>query len=1074
MSIIPDAVDPVPSSDRALIVASTILDSNHDDVVEADSTKKSNMDSNQDSGHCSPELGELPGNDVVSPTNDTCKPIESTTTARLHVDFDQEEPDKSNSSSRATIDTSSVFNAIDSNTANHVVCQSNPIAPVNVDFISSPHLVSTSPASSTSTVVKNELPVSTGTDSMSVKSDSPVQPPQSSFDKVNESTLLKSASTSSNNNAAQLSSSQAVSENIVITEITKDLPTIEFESMCIASTSGTLNVLRKPASPSSSSSLSNDFIEQSTATSPLREGYNHESVKESEDESTIQRESNAFGASSDDDDDPIENANSDDNCDIIDGIMFLNFETEKELNDFSRKQDKDSNKSSTLLAKSFGPLESRCQLTIRRRRGRGSGVSRRNQIRVLSKSVQSLGADSDANSCESPAPLPSLTRCAASTGRKPRGRKKSRLNQSELDHSNRSIITMPEPTPALLDNSFKNADLDRFLQNTFNTYDLKPEVSVNRSAMFTISSAKRETRNQKKIIESINRSYDGGFGCDEMPKLTLYDAPRDECEPVAHLPQLPNSPSVSPAPRSENPATEVRKRGRPKKNVDLTMTTPEKETISLSPKAVVKIVASTPLVSKEKKNQPPPAGSSKKRQVLSLVNRTIDPLNSIGIANPDDLFRRLVTTRQLDRRHIEENEKYVLLSMEDSYPRFALSTLDGNVVPTNTSISLEQDRPIKSEPVDSVSISTTVLLDTPTTAGLTETNLIDEAPIDSIKREPVDQSTQKATTVVKRRKSEGYIAKSLDLTSSSVLKHSKRDIRLPARYDSSNLVLGSTWEIPELNNNPVRERDPLIKRKKSMKRVKQSLANQCQDELPTLDDVAGIMCEPDEPTSLEIIKGNNIVSIKPNDCFARTVTPDLDTLKSSYKDYTRNKKDVTTNENDEFKGREPISVLSASATNRGDIVATLSSTVAGDISQAESTDTSCNVERQTKIERLKELYRALYYSNDPIRKRVCFEKMIKPRVNKKEVIEEAITTIQELQHKQQMIHKMQQLMKLWNKELQICLSNICESPVALNAHEQESIMKVITSYKKVILPTVDSLQHKSKLNLDYILLNWST
>jgi len=61
----------------------------------------------------------------------------------------------------------------------------------------------------------------------------------------------------------------------------------------------------------------------------------------------------------------------------------------------------------------------------------------------------------------------------------------------------------------------------------------------------------------------------------------------------------------------------------------------------------------------------------------------------------------------------------------------------------------------------------------------------------------------------------------------------------------------------------------------------------------------------------------------------------------------------------------------------------------------------------------------LYFENKPERRAECAQKGIKPRVNKREVVEEGIEVIEKLKKRDKQLEYLKKLLNMWNKKLNL-------------------------------------------------------
>lgn len=203
-----------------------------------------------------------------------------------------------------------------------------------------------------------------------------------------------------------------------------------------------------------------------------------------------------------------------------------------------------------------------------------------------------------------------------------------------------------------------------------------------------------------------------------------------------------------------------------------------------------------------------------------------------------------------------------------------------------------------------------------------------------------------------------------------ISRHSKRDIRLPARYHNSNIMIGNEWVTPTVDmvsdkkgrKRLVDEQKRLYKKAEQayqspkQKSINPPAKNRFIEELQTKVNLEST--QKVEPVQEPIVKID--------------VCSDLSTKKVYVPVFAQNESSLLINQS--------------------------------------------NITSQE----LKELYRNLFYENVPNRRGHFQMKGIKPRVNKFETVQEAIDVIGELKKRDGQLAYISKLMAVWNKKLELC------------------------------------------------------
>lgn len=243
-----------------------------------------------------------------------------------------------------------------------------------------------------------------------------------------------------------------------------------------------------------------------------------------------------------------------------------------------------------------------------------------------------------------------------------------------------------------------------------------------------------------------------------------------------------------------------------------------------------------------------------------------------------------------------------------------------------------------------------------------------------------------------RNEEEGY-----DITR-IISKHSKRDIRLPARFHESGILVGSQWILPHFDEDKSRSnrKQPTSRKKPVGRPPKSDLANSNHSFETTSPAAATVNQLESEPLIPE-----NLMS------------EDEDSM--------------------------PSNELSSASNLASNNLST--STVNSSISAIDHDKSS------KKRNFLKYLWRELFYANNAKRRQYYLERAILPRVNKFEVIREGCRTIENLKKQVKNRNYCENSLINWQNKLKLTLASIEKSNGSLSNEELNEIEKTLNSYR---------------------------
>lgn len=260
-----------------------------------------------------------------------------------------------------------------------------------------------------------------------------------------------------------------------------------------------------------------------------------------------------------------------------------------------------------------------------------------------------------------------------------------------------------------------------------------------------------------------------------------------------------------------------------------------------------------------------------------------------------------------------------------------------------------------------------------------------------------------------------------------ISKHnSKRDIRLPARYNES--VVGTQWILPNFEENKNRIVNTGNNKRQSTKPMnkerKSTFSNKSTSSKIDMIDVSNNLIQNNHYDFSSSMTSLNGQSISGNESYDTNYN--LDDLMSE----------------DEDNSITLINNLKTSCQTKP----TISNHVNNSISNKNDQRNS-NKEKEMKLLILKELYRQLFYANQPDRMEYYTKRLIKPRVNKSEVVEEGVKCIKALEKEQKSFVSANNVLISWNNRLKLCLKEIEQSNYQLNQSKIDDFNNLLHTYR---------------------------
>ncbi|KAI1301630.1 hypothetical protein HDE_02825 [Halotydeus destructor] len=313
-------------------------------------------------------------------------------------------------------------------------------------------------------------------------------------------------------------------------------------------------------------------------------------------------------------------------------------------------------------------------------------------------------------------------------------------------------------------------------------------------------------------------------------------------------------------------------------------------------------------------------------------------------------------------------------------------------------------------------------------------------------------SNGSAKSVKKRESKEADIA-------TIISRHSKRDIRLPARYHQSGLILGSQWVIPGFESSPEKKKRKLCDEQKRLmkplKPIESSLVyKELYEELEKFQKTTKVLPAPRATiTKVQLAPKKPETNTSVADSIIRKIHEErLEQLKQlkSQQMKTQNSPMMSSLKIGDQLYRKGINRVIK-------YIPRPVATVSRPIQQYRIVSPEKKVFPEPtpdKKKGIKEIYRMLFYENLPKRRAEYAQKGIKPRVNKKQVIEEGVTVIRELEESQLIMSRAKDLMQGWNNKLQQCVK------VLSHTESKEPIEKRVQVVESVLARYRDSVAYK--------------
>lgn len=281
-----------------------------------------------------------------------------------------------------------------------------------------------------------------------------------------------------------------------------------------------------------------------------------------------------------------------------------------------------------------------------------------------------------------------------------------------------------------------------------------------------------------------------------------------------------------------------------------------------------------------------------------------------------------------------------------------------------------------------------------------EENNLTEIKLKMEDDEQLNQLHQTATDKQQPKKKNRHEEEGYDITR-IISKHSKRDIRLPARFHESGILVGSQWILPHFEED------------KSRSSRKQSTGKKRIGRPPKSDLANNNHSFVEAPTS---------------------ATPETAPVNQPESD-PLNPDNLMSDDEDSTPSND-LSTASNLASNK------LSTSTVNSPISANDHDKSSK-----KRNLLKFLWRELFYANNAMRRQYYQDRAILPRVNKFEVVSEGCRTIENLKKQVKNRSYCENSLITWQNKLKLTLASIEKSNGQLNAEELNEIEKTLNSYR---------------------------
>lgn len=271
-----------------------------------------------------------------------------------------------------------------------------------------------------------------------------------------------------------------------------------------------------------------------------------------------------------------------------------------------------------------------------------------------------------------------------------------------------------------------------------------------------------------------------------------------------------------------------------------------------------------------------------------------------------------------------------------------------------------------------------------------------------------------------------------------ISKHSKRDIRLPARYHESGILVGSQWILPNFEEHKNRIVNTGTGKK-------QSSTGKLTKKLSTTK-----LTDKNESSKIALNSSKDLSSLS------------FSTLNSSADFNSKTNKhqafdQPSLNPDDLMTEDEDNNTTSPTPNDSSNLI---NNSLVNDKStiSINKLPNKKNQMKEKKIVMLRDMYRQLFYANKPQRKDYYASISIKPRVNKSEVLQEGVDTINAMTTQKKCLNHANNLLITWNNKLKICLSTLEQHSKGLGAidlKEFNSMEKLVNTYRNNILKKVN-------------------
>lgn len=447
-----------------------------------------------------------------------------------------------------------------------------------------------------------------------------------------------------------------------------------------------------------------------------------------------------------------------------------------------------------------------------------------------------------------------------------------------------------------------------------------------------------------------------------------------------------------------------------------------------------------------RKSKGKPSKKSLAPEIVS-VNETLSELDDEERMDNDVAYRRCIRSVEKAYNSVQEKMrgKFEPIPLDIQRVRLALGALHQNFIsPSDQSIyssstfeSSVKEEIVEPDPPEELDLdrarSNLENISKPRSSGEilfkiepAEENNLKQIKLKQAAAQPqIEEEDKQHSKKKNRNEEEGY-----DITR-IISKHSKRDIRLPARFHESGILVGSQWILPDYDENKSRtasNRKQTTNRKKSIgKSLKSDLANssinsfETETTSPAASAVGQLKSEPLNPENL--------------------MSEDEDSTPSNELSTTAN-----------------LASNSSSACN-----------FSFNNESATSLNSANDDKSAKKRSLLKYLWRELFYANNSKRRAYYLERAILPRVNKYEVVQEGFRTIENLKKQVKKRNYCDNSLMTWQNKLKLTYSSIeksMKSNGTLSAEELGEIEKTLNAYHNS-MKKVDQVLSQGKLLIAY-------